>query len=313
MLIKPLFTPGYLPGYRLFFCVLAAGALMFADQNFTRMETLRAQLTTVVAPVQWVVSLPSDLLSWGTVAFSEQQALVDENRRLREKMLTLSHRAQRMDSLQAENAELRDILEAAQKRDIGYITAELISLDNDPYSHRMVIDRGRRNGAYVGQPVIDAFGLVGQVTSVSAYSSRVILLVDASHALPVQVTRNGLRFIVQGTGRYGAVKVLHVPDTADIREGDLLTTSGLAGRFPGGYPVARVTEVYHDPGRPFARVTAKPLAQLERSRHFLMLFPPPKREAQTPWGDSLAITDVAFGSAQRVAAALRAEDAPRSP
>ncbi|WP_425552696.1 rod shape-determining protein MreC [Halomonas cibimaris] len=287
---------------------------MFADQHFTRMETLRAQLSTVVAPVQWVVSVPSDLLSWGTVAFSEQQALMEENRRLRENMLTLSRRAQRMASLQAENAELRRLLDAAQKRDIAYMTAELISLDSDPFSQRMVVDRGRRNGAYVGQPVIDATGVVGQVTSVSAYSSRVILLADASHALPIRVNRNGLRFIVQGTGRYGTVKVLHVPDTADIREGDLLTTSGLAERFPKGYPVARVTEVFHDPGQPFARVTARPLARLERSRHFLMLFPPPpKSRLPSLGGDGLAISETALGSAYRVAAALESADALRRP
>ena len=101
------------------------------------------------------------------------------------------------------------------------------------------------------------------------------MLADASHAVPVQINRNGLRFIVQGTGRYDRLVVLHVPDTADIREGDLLVTSGLAGRFPEGYPVARISEVVHDPGEPFAQVTARPVSQPERSRHFLLLFPPP--------------------------------------
>jgi rod shape-determining protein MreC len=126
--------------------------------------------------------------------------------------------------------------------------------------------------------------------------------VDASHALPVQVNRNGLRFIVQGTGRYGSVSVLHVPDTADIREGDLLTTSGLAGRFPPGYPVARVTEVYHDPGQPFARVMAEPAAQLQRSRHFLMLFPPPREEFDaSDWDESMDISAQAVHAAQRLA------------
>jgi rod shape-determining protein MreC len=176
-----------------------------------------------------------------------------------------------------------------------------LSLDNDPFSHQMVVDRGHRNGVYVGQPVIDASGLVGQVTAVSAYSSRILLLADASHALPVQVNRNGLRFIVQGTGRYGSVNVLHVPDTADIRVGDLLTTSGLAGRFPPGYPVARVTEVYHDPGQPFARVVAEPSAQLQRSRHFLLLFPPPREELDASiWDESMDISADALHAAQRL-------------
>lgn len=248
---------------------------MFVDSRFTRMEEIRAQLSTVVAPIQWAVSIPSDVLNWGSLALSDQRALLEENRRLREQILTLSHRVQRMASLTAENVRLRELLEAGDQNDVPFITAELLSLDPDPFAHQMVIDRGRRNGAYVGQPVMDASGLVGQVTAVSAYSSRVLLLADASHALPVQVNRNGLRFIVQGGGRYDALSVLHVPDTADIREGDLLVTSGLAGRFPAGYPVARVAEVVHDPGQPFARVMATPVAQLQRSRHFLLLFPPP--------------------------------------
>jgi rod shape-determining protein MreC len=255
-------------------CAMAASALMFADHRFTRMEDVRAQLSTVVAPIQWLVSMPSDVLSWGALALSDQRALVEENRRLREQMLHLSHRVQHMSSLTAENVRLRELLDAAARHDVPYLTAELLSLDADPFTHQMVVDRGRRNGVQVGQPVMDASGLVGQVTAVSAYSSRVLMVADASHALPVQVNRNGLRFIVQGTGRYDALKVLHVPDTADIREGDLLVTSGLAGRFPPGYPVARVTEVVHDPGQPFARVTATPVARLQRSRHFLLLFPP---------------------------------------
>ncbi|WP_373181856.1 rod shape-determining protein MreC [Halomonas campaniensis] len=270
-----MFSHGPLPGYRLLLCVLASAALMFVDTRFTRMEEIRAQLSTVVAPIQWAVSIPSDVLNWGSLALSDQRALLEENRRLREQILTLSHRVQRMASLTAENVRLRELLEAGDQNDVPFITAELLSLDPDPFAHQMVIDRGRRNGAYVGQPVMDASGLVGQVTAVSAYSSRVLLLADASHALPVQVNRNGLRFIVQGGGRYDALNVLHVPDTADIREGDLLVTSGLAGRFPAGYPVARVAEVVHDPGQPFARVTATPVAQLQRSRHFLLLFPPP--------------------------------------
>ncbi|WP_416140163.1 rod shape-determining protein MreC [Halomonas sp. HK25] len=248
---------------------------MFVDTRFTRMEDVRAQLSTLVAPIQWAVSLPSNVLTWGSLALSDQRALLEENRRLREQILTLSHRVQHMASLTAENVRLRELLSASDQNEVPFITAELLSLDPDPFAHQMVIDRGRRNGVYVGQPVMDASGLVGQVTAVSAYTSRVLMVADASHALPVQVNRNGLRFIVQGSGHYDALTVLHVPDTADIREGDLLITSGLAGRFPPGYPVARVSEVVHDPGQPFARVNATPVAQLQRSRHFLLLFPPP--------------------------------------
>ncbi|MBW6391614.1 MULTISPECIES: rod shape-determining protein MreC [Halomonadaceae] len=255
-------------------CAVAASVLMFVDHRFTRMEEVRAQLTTVVAPIQWLVAVPSDILAWGSLALSDQRGLVEENRRLREQILHLSHRVQHMSSLTAENVRLRELLGAAARTEAEYITAELLSLDADPFTHQMVIDRGRRNGVYVGQPVLDASGLVGQVTAVSAYSSRVLMVADASHALPIQVNRNGLRFVLQGSGQYDALRVVHVPDTADIRQGDLLVTSGLAGRFPSGYPVARVTEVVHDPGQPFARVTAEPVARLQRSRHFLLIFPP---------------------------------------
>lgn len=289
--IKPLFSYGPLPGYRLFFCVLMASTLMFADQHLSRMDKVRANLSMVVAPIQWVVSWPSDLLSWGTVALSDQQALVDENRKLREQILMLSHRGQRISSLRSENAELREQLDAAQRRDVPFISAELLSLDNDPFSHQMVVDRGHRHGAYVGQPVIDAFGLVGQVTAVSAYSSRVLLVADASHSLPVYINRNGLRFIAQGGGDYQTLDVLHVPDTADIREKDLLMTSGLAGRFPPGYPVAQVTDVVHDPGEPFARVSARPLAHLQRARHFLLLFPALRGDIdESAWDESFGLS-----------------------
>nr|WP_297459255.1 rod shape-determining protein MreC [uncultured Halomonas sp.] len=273
--IKPLFSHGPVPGYRMLFCAIVAFALMFAEQRVPRMTELRAHLSTIVAPVQWLVSQPSDALSWGALVIADQRELIEENRLLREQLLMLSHRVQRMASLTAENERLRELLNAAQRGDIPYITAELLSLDSDPFTHQMVIDRGRSDGVYVGQPVMDASGLIGQVISVSAYNSRVLMIADASFAVPVQVNRNGLRFIVQGTGRYDELDMLHVPDTADIRIGDLLVTSGLAGRFPEGYPVARVEEVIHDPGAPFAEVVAEPVAQTERSRQFLLLFPPP--------------------------------------
>ncbi|WP_245184528.1 rod shape-determining protein MreC [Halomonas salinarum] len=269
-------------------CAILALTLMFAEHQLTRVENLRAQLSTVVAPIQWLVSLPSDALTWGSLVVSDQSALVDENRKLRQQLLTLSHRVQRMASLTAENVRLRELLNATRRDEMPFLTAELLSLDSDPFTHQMVIDRGRRNGVYVGQPVMDASGLVGQVTSVSAYSSRVLMVADANHAMPVQVNRNGLRFIVQGTGRFDAMSVLHVADTADIREGDLLVSSGLAGRFPVGYPVARVSEVTHDPGEPFATVMAEPVAKLQRARHFLLLFPP---DVDVAAGDALWTDD----------------------
>lgn len=253
-------------------CSVLAFALMFADHRFAWMETARAQLSTVVAPVQWAVSLPSKGLSWVSMVVTRQDDLIAENRHLQGQLLTLSQRVQRMASLSAENDRLRQLLKATPRGHVPYITAELMMLDNDPFIQQMIVDRGQREGIYVGQPVVDASGLAGQVISVSRYTSRVLLVTDASHAVPIQINRNGLRFIVQGTGRPDGLEVLHVPNNADIREGDLLVTSGLAHRFPEGYPVARVTRVQHDPGGPFANVEARPMAQIDRSRQFLMLY-----------------------------------------
>lgn len=257
-------------------CAFIAFALMFAEHRLPRFAELRAELSTLVTPVQWLVSLPSDALSWGALMVTDQRELIEENRRLREQLLTLSYRVKRMASLTVENARLRELLGAAQRRQVPYIGAELLSLDSDPFTYQMVIDRGRSSGVRVGLPVMDASGLIGQVISVSAYTSRVLMAVDASHAVPVQSNRNGLRFIVQGTGSYDTLDVLNVSDTADIRVGDLLVTSGLGGRFPEGFPVARVSEVVHDPGEPFAQVSAEPIGQPESSRYFLILFPPPR-------------------------------------
>ncbi|MCI0508573.1 rod shape-determining protein MreC [Chromohalobacter marismortui] len=274
-------------------CAVAAFALMFADTRLPFMDDVRAQLSTVVAPVQWAVSLPSEGLSWAALVFSDQRALVEENQRLRQQLLTLSHRVQRMANLTAENVRLRELLNAAPRDEVPYITADLLSLDSDPFTQQMVIGRGRRDGVYVGQPVMDASGLVGQVIAVSAYTSRVLMVSDANNAVPVQVNRSGQRFIVQGTGEVDTLSVLNVPATADIRQGDLLTTSGLGGRFPEGYPVAEVTRVDRDDQHSFANVEARPLAQLERSRHFLLLFPPTAAVA--------ASSDINIGAALRVA------------
>ncbi|RKR02544.1 rod shape-determining protein MreC [Kushneria sinocarnis] len=253
-------------------CAILALTLLYADHRFDWMDSVRGRAATMTTPIQWMVSLPSRGLSRLSRIVSSQSELIEENRRLHQQLLTLSQRVQRMASLSAENARLRQLLHATPRQDIPWMTTELMTLDNDPFLHQMVVDRGRVNGAYIGQPVVDASGLVGQVTSVSRYTSRVLLITDASHAVPVQINRNGLRFIAQGAGQSNSLSVMNVPNNTDIHEDDLLVTSGMAGRFPEGYPVARVSRVRRNPGGPFAHVEAEPIARLDRSRQFLMLF-----------------------------------------
>ncbi|EPN60191.1 rod shape-determining protein MreD, partial [Pseudomonas syringae pv. actinidiae ICMP 19096] len=151
--------------------------------------------------------------------------------------------------------------------------AELIGMDPNPFTHRIIINKGERDGVVLGQPVLDARGLMGQVVELMPYTSRVLLLTDTTHSIPVQVNRNGLRAIASGTGNPERLELRHVADTADIKEGDLLVSSGLGQRFPAGYPVATVKEVIHDSGQPFAIVRAVPTAALNRSRYLLLVSP----------------------------------------
>ncbi|WP_275425796.1 rod shape-determining protein MreC [Salinicola halophilus] len=322
--IKPLFSYGPVPTYRMLLCAVLAFGLMFAEHRFSAVETARSHLTSVVAPIQWLVSLPSEGMRWGAMAISDQQSLIDENQRLREQLLTLSNRVQRMASLTAENVHLRELLNAPNPDDVPYITAELLSLDSDPFTQQIVINRGRRDGAYIGQPVMDASGLIGQVVSVSAYTSRVLMVADANHAVPVEINRNGLRFIAQGTGQLDILDVPSVPATADIREGDLLVTSGLGGRFPRGYPVARISDVQRESSQAFMEVTAEPIAQPERSRYFLLLFPPdpPSTDGldgaeqmarRVVWPGDPANPDVGRISEAGLTAALKIQDVGESP
>lgn len=246
---------------------------MFSDYRYQHMDQVRSVLTVAVTPLQWAVDLPSRLWSWGASTFSDRNALLEENALLKEQALQLSSKNQRMAYLIAENLRLRELLNAQKPNKDDFLLGEVIGLDADAFTHQVLVNRGRNDGVYEGQAVVDALGLMGQVVSVSTYTSRVLLAADTAHAVPVLINRNGFRVIAIGSGSIDELTLSHVPDTADIKEGDLLVTSGLAGRFPKGYPVAEVSRVRHEPGKPFASVFARPLAQLERSRYVLMLNP----------------------------------------
>ncbi|WP_286009909.1 rod shape-determining protein MreC [Larsenimonas salina] len=281
---------GPVPGYRMLLCAVLSLALMFADHRFEWMSQVRQETATLVSPIQWVVSQPAQGLTWLSTVLSSKDALINENQALRNKLLILSQRNQRTNSLVEENTRLRALLNATPRSNISYVTAELMMLDNDPFVQQMIVDRGQDDGIYAGQPVVDASGLAGQVISVSRFTSRVLLVTDANSAVPVQDNRNGLRFIIQGNGQDEWLNLQHVPNNADIKVGDLLVTSGLASRFPEGYPVARVSRVELNDGGPFATVEAAPVAQLNRSRHFLMLFAREALKAQTVIPDALIDT-----------------------
>jgi rod shape-determining protein MreC len=227
--------------------------------------------------VQSLISLPTDMVEWSSRTFAERDELIEDNRSLNNEVLVLKQQAQRLAVLEAENERLRRLLDATPRFDADYLTAEMLSVDPDPFTHQVIVNRGAQDGVYVGQAVLDATGLFGQVIQVNSLTSRVLMVADANHAVPVQVNRTGMRSIVVGTGDMNVLELEFVPNTADVRIGDLLITSGLAGRFPEGYPVAEVQAIEYDTGEPFATIRARPLAELSRSRNLLLIF---KREPQ---------------------------------
>ncbi|WP_091960766.1 rod shape-determining protein MreC [Marinospirillum celere] len=270
--MKQLFAKGPFLGYRLLFAVTLSALLMLAEHRFSEVAYARSWMSLVVTPIQWAADVPGRTWGWAVDTLANRNLLLEENRELKSQALVLAERSQTMSAVVAENVRLRELLNAAQRSELDFITGELIGVNYDPFSQQVVINRGRQDGAYIGMPVVDASGVMGQLISVSPYTSRLLLISDTNHALPVQVNRNGLRFVAQGSGRANLLRLDHVPETADIREGDLLVTSGLGDRFPFGYPVARIERVSHQRGEPFMDVEARPLAQLDRSRYVLLLF-----------------------------------------
>jgi rod shape-determining protein MreC len=219
-----------------------------------------------------VADIPARIGDWGDEHIRSRSRLLEDNERLRRENLVLQGRSHQMASLQAENIRLRALLNSTAMLRDDVLVAELIGVSPDPVRHQVVLNKGESDGVFVGQPLIDAAGLIGQIVEVSAGNSRALLITDATHSIPVQVNRNGVRAIAEGTGALDALEIHHVSATTDIQEGDLLVTSGLGGRFPVGYPVAVVTLVERDPGQPFARVLATPSAAMDRSRHVLLVF-----------------------------------------
>jgi rod shape-determining protein MreC len=255
--------------------LLSTLALALLLVNFYRADWVapaRAWLINLAQPFYWVSDLPVRMAEWGTEAVQTRDHLQRENESLRTELLVHKRKLQQMASLAAENVRLRQLLNSAEMIQDDVLVAELVGVSPDPMAHKIIINRGSVHGVFVGQPLLDASGLMGQVVEVGANVSQVLLITDSTHALPVQINRNGVRAIAEGVGDLHELKLRHVPNTVDIREGDLLVSSGLGGGFPAGYPVATVTSVVHDPGKPFATVMARPSAELNRSRHVLLVF-----------------------------------------
>lgn len=245
---------------------------MVIDANFSTLKPVRSAAGLVLTPLYWVAELPVRAFDNLVQVFTSRTEILTENEKLRAETLLIKRRLQKLALLTEQNLRLRELLNSSALFEEQVLAAELLGVDPNPQIHKMVIDKGSQHGVYLGQPVLDARGVVGQVVEVMPFSARVLLMTDATHSLPVQVTRNGLRAIASGTGNPDIIELRYITDVADIKEGDLLITSGMGQRFPAGYPVAVVTDVVRGTGQPFATVQAVPMAALNRSRYFLLVF-----------------------------------------
>ncbi len=245
---------------------------MFVDHHEQHLKGVRKGLSTLATPIIFLADLPGEFFAWSGENMISRSHLRQENARLRDESLILKAQLQTLVGLQSENARLRNLLGTENKSVERKMVAEIIKIDSDPFSLNFLINKGSLHDVFIGQTVIDAYGIVGQVVEVSAMFSRVLMISDATHSIPVKVNRNGIRSTLVGTGQINLLELQFVSDTTDIKVGDLLLSSGLGQRFPDGYPVAKVISVEHDPGEAFTRILAVPEAKLDQSSLVLLVW-----------------------------------------
>lgn len=261
------------PGLRLILLVAFSIALMVLDQRGQHLDQARRTLSDAFYPLLYLVDAPFTLVDTLRENLALRSELLARNRELDETLLLTNARLQRMAALEAENARLRALLDSTENLPGRVLIAEILSIDMDPLRHRIVLNRGLRDGVHAGQALIDAEGIVGQVTREHGRTAEALLITDPDHGVPVEVVRNGLRTVAMGTGDLERLSLPFLPRNADIRAGDLLVTSGLGGSFPAGYPVGTVRRVDDSAGAAFSEVDAEPAARLNRIREVLLVFP----------------------------------------
>ena len=266
-----IFTRGPSLVARLAMAIVCSCILMFVDHKLDGFQSTRLYLNSLMAPLQYIANLPSFILNQSAERLTSQQDLLEENQRLTDQLLVASEKLQRFSMLEKENRELRALLDAPVADDYKKVIAELMSVDRNPFAHQIVINKGTLDGIYRSQPLVDDSGIVGQVMEVGTTNSRVLLITDVTHSIPVRSLRNNVRFIASGSGGINELFLEHVTHNSDVKVGDVLISSGLGGVFPPGYPVAVVSTIVRDERREFAQVLARPTAELDRIKYVLLL------------------------------------------
>jgi rod shape-determining protein MreC len=253
----------------LLFAALSIGMIVADYRGDARLRPLRDLTARLLQPLLWVTSLPRATAGLGDHLHSREELLA-ENQALQKQQLELEGRVLRMDALEAENERIRELLSSAASLQIRVLIAEILSVNQDPY-HQVVLNKGERDGVYKGQAVVDASGIMGQVTQVNPSTAVALLITDPEHSTPVEVNRTGLQTIARGAGQKG-LNLPFLSDNADVKVGDLLVSSGLGGRFPAGYPVGVVSNVEHRPSQNFMLATAWPSARLNQGHQALLVW-----------------------------------------
>mgnify|MGYP001079170738 FL=1 len=270
---------------------IAAIALMVADQRYDQLTRVRAWLSAAVYPVQVVVDLPFRAWDWVSGSFADRSRLRQENLELTARLRLANLQLQRFAALEDENRRLRDMRENSAGVAERVLVASILNVDLDPFRHRVLLDKGAADGVFKGQAVLDADGIFGQVAQVHAKTAEVILISDAEHAIPVQSNRSGLRTIAVGTGDSKRLSLPFVTVEADLKQGDLLLSTGMGGVFPPGYPIAEVTQVVRNASTTFALVDARPTARLDRDREVLLVWFDPPAAVEQPSATEMAPTE----------------------
>lgn len=270
------FQRGPSPVVRLVFFVTLSLLLLFVDARYRYLESTRTLLSVLVAPVQSLATLPGRI--WNDVGdyLATQTALKENNQALQRQHVVDAAQLARLQALELENKQLRELTALTIRDSYTTTLAEIIYSERDLFKRKVVINKGADAALQAGQVVMDDAGIVGQITRVYPWLSEVTLLTEKDHVVPVQVLRNGLRTIIFGAGDTSQLTLRYMPISADIQEQDVLVTSGIDGTYPAGIPVAKVTRIERDAAYPFARITCLPLGGVDRHKHLLILSAQPK-------------------------------------
>lgn len=268
----PFFKRGPAPLVQLTFYTALSLALLFIDSRFQTLAALRQALSLFTQPIQRVVQAPVQMIASGGDYFAGVDTLKSENATLKRDQIESAAQLLRYQQLENENARLRQLLDVKGRKEANGRVAQILYATRDPYSKKIVIDKGQQDKIQAGQPLVDEKGVLGQITRVFPYAAEATLITDKDQSVPVQILRNGLRSVVSGTGG-GTLELRFLPNNADVENGDLIVTSGLDGIYLPGLPVAQVVRIERDTSFSFARIICKPLGGVENSGMVLVLDP----------------------------------------